>query len=114
MIQWLKYFLVGIEQTSALAVKTLSALLVLKETIDRDIHTTFGRRSNSALKLMDELFRNPVTTVEKAAVICNLSFKAANDLIGLLNRKLYLKELTGQSRNRIFVFEPYLLIFNDQ
>jgi Fic family protein len=114
MIQWLKYFLVGIEQTSALAVKTLSAILALKETIDRDIHATFGRRSNSALKLMDELFRNPVITVEKAAVICKLSFKAANDLIGLLNKKQYLKEMTGQSRNRVFIFEPYLLIFEDQ
>jgi Fic family protein len=114
MLQWLKYFLAGIEQTAALAVKTLSAILALKETIDKDIHVNFGRRSNSALKLMDELFKNPVTTVEQAAAICKLSFKAANDLIGLLNRKLYLKELTGQSRNRIFVFEPYLLIFEDQ
>ena len=108
MIQWLKYFLVGIEQTSALAVKTLSAILSLKETIDRDIHMTFGRRSHSALKLMDELFSNPVITVEKAAVICKLSFKAANDLIGLLNKKQYLKEITGQSRNRVFIFEPYI------
>jgi Fic family protein len=114
MLQWLKYFLVGIEQTSALAVKTLSAILALKETIDKDIHANFGRRGNSALKLMDELFKNPVTTVEQAAAICKLSFKAANDLIGLLNRKLYLKELTGQSRNRIFVFDPYLKIFENQ
>jgi Fic family protein len=114
MIQWLKYFLVGIEQTSALAVRTLSSILALKETIEREIHATFGRRSNSALKLMDELFINPVTTVEKASVTCKLSFKAANDLIGLLNKKHYLKEITGQSRNRVFIFEPYLFIFKDQ
>jgi Fic family protein len=113
MLQWLKYFLVGIEQTSALAVKTLSAILALKETIDKDIHANFGRRGNSALKLMDKLFKNPVTTVEQAAEICKLSFKAANDLVGLLNRKLYLKELTGNSRNRIFIFEPYLRIFEN-
>lgn len=113
LLQWLKYFLVGIEQTSAVAVKTLSGIMTLKESIEKDIHATFGRRSNSALILMDELFKNPVTTVEQAAGICKLSFKAANDLIGLLNRKLYLKELTGQSRNRIFMFEPYLKIFED-
>lgn len=113
LLQWLKYFLVGIEQTSAVAVKTLSGIMTLKESIEKDIHATFGRRSNSALILMDELFKNPVTTVEQAAGICKLSFKAANDLIGLLNRKLFLKELTGQSRNRIFMFEPYLKIFED-
>lgn len=114
MFQWLKYFLVGIEQTSTLAVKTLSGIMTLKESIEKDIHATFGRRSTSALILMDELFKNPVTTVEQAAGICKLSFKAANDLIGILNKKLYLKELTGQSRNRVFIFEPYLLIFENQ
>jgi len=114
MLQWLKYFLVGIEQTSALAVNTLSAILILKDNIEKDIHGTFGRRSNSALKLMRELFKNPVTTVEQAAKTCNLSFKAANDLIGLLNKRHYLMELTGQSRNRIFIFEPYLKIFENQ
>lgn len=114
MLQWLKYFLVGIEQTSALAVKTLSEMLSLKETIEREINASFGRRSNSALKLIRELFRNPVITVDKAALICNLSFKAANDLIGLFNQRQYLKELTGQSRNRVFVFDPYLKIFENQ
>jgi len=113
MLQWLKYFLVGIEQTSSLAVKALSGIMTLKESIEKDIHATFGRRSNSALILMDELFKNPVTTVEQAAGMCKLSFKAANDLIGILNKKLYLKELTGQSRNRVFIFEPYLLIFEN-
>lgn len=113
MLQWLKYFLVGIEQTSELATKTLSEILLLKETIDRDISATFGRRSISALKLNQELFKNPVITVEQASVKCNLSFKAANDLVGLFNQRQYLKELTGQSRNRIFMFEPYLKIFED-
>ena len=113
MLQWLKYFLVGIEQTSALAIKTLSEILSLKETIDRDISATFGRRSISALKLNQELFKNPVITAEQASEKCNLSFKAANDLIGLFNQRKYLKELTGQSRNRIFVFEPYLKIFEN-
>ena len=113
MLQWLKYFLVGIEQTSELATKTLSEILLLKETIDRDISATFGRRSISALKLNQELFKNPVITVEQASVKRNLSFKAANDLVGLFDQRQYLKELTGQSRNRIFTFEPYLKIFED-
>jgi Fic family protein len=114
MLQWLKYFLAGIEQTSALAVKTLSDVLGLKETIENEIHSTLGRRSNSALTLMNEMFRNPVTTVGQAALTCNLSFKAANDLVDLLTNKQYLKEWTGQFRNRIFLFEPYLSIFENQ
>jgi len=37
--------------------------------------------------------------------------QAANNLIAILQEKGILKEITGQSRNRIFAFEPYLELF---
>jgi Fic family protein len=111
MMQWLKYFLVGIEQTATQAVDTLSNILKLKETIENEIRSTFGRRSSSALTLLTALFKDPVIAIDKAAKTCNLSFKAANDLVTKMQENKYLKEFTGQSRNRIFIFEPYLNIF---
>lgn len=113
MLQWLKYFLVGIEQTATQAVNTLSNILKLKENLENEIRSTFGRRSNSALILLTALFKEPVITIDKAAKTCNLSYKAANDLVTKMQEKKYLKELTGQSRNRIFIFEPYLNIFEN-
>lgn len=113
MLQWIKYFLVGIEKTADQAGRTLSDVLKLKETIEGDIRANFGRRSSSALVLLQALFANPVTTIDKAAATCNLSFKAANDLVKLMQQKNYLKELTGQTRNRVFIFEPYLNVFDD-
>lgn len=113
MLQWLKYFLVGIEQTATQAVNTLSNILKLKENLENEIRSTFGRRSNSALILLTALFKEPVITIDKAAKICNLSYKAANDLVTKMQENKYLKELTGQSRNRIFIFEPYLNIFEN-
>ena len=114
MVQWIKYFLVGVEQTSTRAVETLSNILKLKETIETEIKATFGRRSNSALNLLNALFREPVTTIEQAAQTCSLSYKAANDLVAMMQEHNYLKEMTGQSRNRIFVFEPYLKTFENE
>ncbi|MEE4197533.1 MAG: Fic family protein [Bacteroidales bacterium] len=114
MLQWIKYFLVGIEQTATQAVLTLSNILKLKESIENNINANFGRRSNSALVLLQALFVNPVTTIDKASNVCNLSFKAANDLVKLMQQKGYLKELTGQTRNRIFIFEPYLKVFDHE
>lgn len=114
MIQWLKFFLAGIEQTASEAVQALSAVLALKQEWEDEIRANFGRRGNSARKLLNELFRDPVTTVEQASHTCNLSFKAANDLVGLFSKKGLLKEMTGQSRNRIFIFERYLNIFDNQ
>lgn len=113
MLQWIKYFLAGIEQTANKAVETLANILKLKEKIEKDVNATFGRRSNSAFILLNSLYHDPFTTIDKAAKTCNLSYKAANDLVALMQEHLYLKELTGQSRNRIFVFESYLNAFED-
>jgi hypothetical protein len=43
----------------------------------------FGWRSISSYKLLNELFKNPVTKVEQAALTCKLNLKAANDPVGL-------------------------------
>lgn len=111
MLQWIKYFLAGVEQTATQAVQTLSNVLKLKETIELEINRNFGRRSHSALLLLQALFKNPVTTVDNAAKTCQLSFKAANDLVSLMAQYQYLAEVTGHSRNRIYYFEPYLNAF---
>lgn len=113
MLQWVKYFLVGIEQTATQAVDTLSNILNLKECLENEIYSTFGRRSNSALKLLTALFKEPIVTIDQAAKICKLSYKAANDLVIKMQESKYLKEVTGQSRNRIFIFEPYLNVFGN-
>ncbi|MDD4516591.1 Fic family protein [Massilibacteroides sp.] len=111
MIQWIKYFLVGVEQTAAKAVETLSEILTLKAQVEDKIKISFGRRSNSGLIFINSLFKNPIVSIEQTAAICNLSYKAANDLVSAMQKQGFLKEITGQNRNRIFVFEQYLKIF---
>jgi Fic family protein len=111
VVQWLKYFLVGIEQTATQAVQALSDILKLKAETEKNIHATFGKRATSALRLLPSLFENPATTVEKVATICELSYSAANKLASQLQENGYLREVTGQSRNRIFLFEPYMQTF---
>jgi Fic family protein len=113
MLQWIKYFLVGIELTATQAVQTLSNVMKIKSEIEKEIHLSFGRRSNSALLLLGSLFKDPVISVDKVAKTCNLSYKAANDLVGLMHQKKFLSETTGQTRNRIYIFEPYLNAFNN-
>lgn len=54
--------------------------------------------------------------VAKEAVVSsriegNLSYKAANDLVAQMVEHKIITEMTGQNRNRIFVFHTYLSIF---
>ena len=112
ILQWLKYFLVGIEQTSTHAVKTLSAILQLKDHLENYIREKYGRKSTNAIILLNALYRNPFVRIEQVKTICDLSYKAANDLVKQLCEKSILVETTGQNRNRLFAFAPYLALFD--
>ena len=111
MLQWIKYFLVGVEKTATIAVETLSQIIRFKDEMEEDIRARYGRRSTTAIVLMHKLLENPYTNVEDAAKACSVTYKSANTLIKDLCTDNYLKELTGQSRNRIFVFQKYMDIF---
>jgi Fic family protein len=111
MGQWLKYFLVGIEQTASQAVTTLSKVMLLKTNLESTLQADFGRRSHTALKVLHQLFVHPVVTIAQAQKISGLSKKAANDLVAIFVQEKILKEVTGQSRNRVFVFQKYLELF---
>jgi hypothetical protein len=50
-------------------------------------------------------------SVDHAVIVSGLSYKAANDLVKQMCDARLLDEVTGQSRNRIFMFTPYLSIF---
>ena len=114
MTHWIKYFLVGIEQTAALASQTLSNILRFKDEIEYHARANYGRRSPTAILLIHQLMQNPVVTVDDAARLCNISYKSANDIVKLLCTDGYLVESTGQSRNRLFKFKPYTDIFAEQ
>lgn len=114
MTHWIKYFLVGIEQTAALASQTLSNILKFKDDIENHVRACYGRRSTTSILLIHHLMQNPVVTVDDAARLCNISYKSANDIVKLLCTDGYLFESTGQSRNRLFKFKPYTDIFAEQ
>lgn len=113
MIQWIKYFLVGVAQTAKQATQTLSNIISLKAEHERTIHTQFGKRIKTGLLLHNYLLKQPLVTVKEVQQVCDLSKKAAGDLINIFVEKQMLHEYTGQARNRIFAYEPYLDLFND-
>ncbi len=112
MTQWLKYFLVGVASTAEEAVNTLTRILELKKNLEDGIHAQFGRKSKHAYILLQHLFEKPILDTNEVKRITKLSFKAANDLVADFEKQCILKEITGQSRNRLFTFDAYLTIFD--
>ena len=112
LLKWLKYFLTGIERTAGDAVETLSKIIVLKQNLENKIQAEWGRRTQNGLRLLQQLFLHPVINIKQAMHECNLSKKAAGELIEQFEKEGILKEQTGFSRNRIFTFAAYLDLFN--
>lgn len=113
MLQWIKYFLVGIAQTAEKAAETLSKIIELKAQTEQTIQGEFGKRIKTGLLLHHHLLKHPLVTVKEVQAVCNLSPKAAGELVAMFEKRQILKEFTGQFRNRIFMYEPYLGLFND-
>ena len=113
LLQWIKYFLVGMIQTTQLATQTLDNIISLKSEHEKIIQTYFGKRIKNGFILHNYLLKQPLITVKEVQNLCELSAKSAGDLIALFVDRKILKELTGQFRNRIFMYEPYLNLFNE-
>jgi Fic family protein len=111
MIQWLKYFLVGVAETADNATQTLSDILAFKAKLEQQISASFGKRSNTAARLLQYLFKKPVVHVNQVKDLNKSSYKSANDLVSEFVNAGILKEMTGQNRNRVFVFDEYLKMF---
>jgi Fic family protein len=111
MAQWLKYFLVGIAETAEKATQTLQMVVDLKMNLENTLNQSFGKKSSNANRLLSELFKNPITQVKQVQAHLQISYKAANELVNDFVREGILKEMTGQSRNRLFVFDDYLKLF---
>lgn len=109
--QWIKYFLVGVIETSEKAVSTLKGIVDLKADIEQNRIATLGKRSKPAQQLLHALFSKPVLNVKDIQDIIGLSPKAAYDLVQAFIEAGILKETTGYQRNRVFIFDDYVKMF---
>lgn len=109
--QWLRYFLVGIAQTAETATQTLFNVMELKSQLESKINNSFGKRTSKATILIQHLFKKPVIHINQVKDIIDTSYKTANDLVTAFVKADILKEMTGNHRNRLFIFEEYFNLF---
>lgn len=112
LTQWLKFFLSAITDTADKSTATLNDILKLKAAIEETLFPALGKRLKSGQTFFSALFSKPLVTTRNVQEIANLSPKAANDLIAKFVELDILKEMTGFQRNRVFIFESYLDLFN--
>jgi len=113
LIQWIKFFLVAVIETSTKGMETFKEILKLKEKVEGEKIITLGKRINNAKKLISYLYRKPIVNVKEVEKYLNITTKPANAIIKKFENLGILKEITGYKRNRMFLFEDYYKLFAD-
>ena len=109
---WLSFFLEGVKQTADGAVSTAQRLSRMFQD-DRSRIETIGRRAGSALRLYEALKTNPILRLSAAKHHSGLSFPTTSSAMEALVRLGIAREITGKRRDRLFVYDQYLSIFNE-
>lgn len=109
--QWIKFFLTGVIETSKKGVKTFDNILQLQKSMEILVKD-LGSRSGDALKVIEHLYQRPVTDAKTVSMIIGKTMTPTYNLIGELEKRKILREITGNDRDRVYVFDEYINLFN--
>lgn len=110
LTQWLKFFLEGIRLTSENSIQTFKAIIVLRAECEREI-LSLGKKTKLAQAALHLLYSKPIIDGQDFAAGLSVNISTALRLIDDLIRLGILRETTGFKRNRVFVFQKYVALF---
>lgn len=107
---WLKFYLEGVRVVSNESTEKTRAVLTLRAA-DRNTLTQLGSKSGNALALLDHLYHFPYVNVKTVAEITGTSYSTANTLVEQVVKLGILQPMNSRQRDRVFVHQRYLDIF---
>lgn len=109
---WLEFFLEGVAETANQAFEAATRIVELFKT-DRERIATESSRAGSALRIHDQMQRNPFVTSNQLVSWCKLSPPTVNATLADLERLGIVEEVTGRRRGRVFGYRRYLAILSE-
>ena len=110
LLQWFKFFLVGVIETAKSSIATFDNILKLQKQVDSQIQT-LGSRSANAQKVINYLYQRPLIDAAKVGEVADISPASAYKLIADLEQFGILEEITGGKRGKRYMFSAYLRLF---
>jgi len=110
--QWLRFFLTGVITISKEGIDIFEEIIKLRQLYEREI-MKFGRQAKLGHRALLFMFSKPKPIVDVKTIKTELdvAFNTANSLLGKFLKAGLVKEITGHSRNRLFVLWKYLDLF---
>lgn len=113
MREWIMFFLQGVQETAHSAIAVFKEILQLKARVEGEVLPCFTqRKQHNAQTLIRHLYGKPVIDIKEVCqLLGGVAPNTAGSLVNDLVKHGILKEITGQQRNRLFVFAEYLNLF---
>ncbi len=108
---WLRFFLVGVARTAESSKQTFESIIELREECEQKI-LLMGKRAKKALELLRLLYSQPIIKTKSIAQILGITPQSANSMARAFESNGILLEMTGYKRNRLYIFQRYVNIFN--
>ena len=112
LAQWIVFFLVAITETCSKGIATFEKILKLRGDVEGKRIVRLGKKLPRAKQLITNLYSEPRVTSTDVCNILKVTPKTANELIQDLVDLKILIEVTGNQRNRVFLFAEYLALFS--
>lgn len=109
--EWLKFFLKGVATTAEQAVETIQKTLHLFEKNENKIATQ-GKSSTAVMLIHHFLKKNPVSNSKHIRINCKITLPTTISSLNQLIKMDVIREITGKSRNKIYVYKEYLDILS--
>ncbi len=110
---WIAFFLDGVREVSIEAAETARRILGLRETHRSQIADGLGRAAGNGHRVLEHLYAKPIVSVNQVRDLIGATYPAANALVDRMVGLGILTEITGQSRNRLFQYAPYVRLFQE-
>ncbi len=110
---WLAFFLRGVAEVSQQATNMARQILLLREEHRQMITDRLSRMAGNGHRLLESLYQNPVVSVNEVEKLTGTTYPAANNLVTQLVDLGILHEVTGQRRNRRFMYMDYIRLFHN-
>jgi len=108
--QWLRFFLNGVITITKEGINTFEEIIKLRQSYEREI-MKFGRQAKLGHRALLFMFSKPIVDVKTLGKELEVAYNTANSLLGKFLKANIVKEITGHSRNRLFVLWKYLDLF---
>lgn len=106
--EWLLFFLRGVYEVAQDAQAKAREIIGLREAHRAKIVATFPKNSGRLMQLLEFLYESPVVDVQMIKRHLESTTSTANTAVNTLEAMSILHEITGNRRNRVFVYQDYV------